>query len=247
MRSSRLALAFLAALAFALPARGAGLAITNIGNNSAAAGSNTLAITTTGACPAGNQIVVFAGVTTAITISSVADDHSNTYGLSGAVSLASARQKFGTSNPKQNTAGLPTGSAITVTYSTTTGTKLAAAACILGVQAIGNTADTDGTGTTGTGTAPSMTVPNPPISNGEIIVCGYLVTTGAGDTFTNTAGFSPLTQVSNVSTLNWEYKIISDFSQQTCAPTLGTSRVWGASGRGYIQTQGARAMSGVGQ
>ncbi|MBV8799758.1 MAG: hypothetical protein JO208_08130, partial [Alphaproteobacteria bacterium] len=90
-------------------------------------------------------------------------------------------------------------------------------------------------------------VANPPSSPAEIIICGYLVMSGAGDTFTNTTGFSPLTQVSNSATLNWEYKIISDFSQQTCAPTLGTSRTWGANGRGFIQAQGFRSLLGVGQ
>src|SRR4051794_41407085 len=49
---------FLLALLTSAPAHAAGLSIANIGNNSAAAGANTLAIMTTAACPAGNAVVM---------------------------------------------------------------------------------------------------------------------------------------------------------------------------------------------
>jgi hypothetical protein len=147
----------------------------------------------------------------------------------------------------RNNAGLPNGSTITANYGGTTGIKLAAVACIAGAIMQGPVLESEATPTTGSSTSPSLSLTAPTMSPAQIVVCSYLVVSGSGDTFTNTSGFSPLTQVANSSALNWEYKITSDFSTQTCAPTLGTLRTWGANGRSMVQTQGSRALLGVGQ
>jgi hypothetical protein len=244
----RLLTFFCLLLPLAAPAQAGPLSIVDIGNNSAATGSATLAVTTTAACPAGNAVAVFTGVIANVGINAVTDSAGSTYSQGTSITLSGsvARQRLQFANARNN-GGLPIGSTITANYAATTGIKLAAAACISGAMSVGNPADVEATPTTGTGTSPSLPITNPPLSPAEIDICAYLVASGAGDTFTNTSGFSPLARVNNSAALDWEYKITSDFSQQTCAPTLGTSRTWGVNGRGFLQTQGVRALTGVGQ
>jgi hypothetical protein len=239
---------FLLALLTSAPAHAAGLSIANIGNNSAAAGANALAITTTADCLAGNAVIVFVGVIANVAINAETDNIGNAWsqGQSLTLSGTSARQRFQFLSARTNL-GLPSGSTLTANYGGTTGIKLTAAACISAAAALGAVADTEAAPVTGTSTTPFLAITNPPISPAEIVICGYVVVTGAADTFTNSTGFSALTRVNSTSALDWEYKITSDFSQQTCAPTLGTSRTWGVEGRGYLQTQGSRALLGVGQ
>ncbi len=245
---SRRMLAGLCSLLIGGPADAAGLSIANIGNNRAAAGAATLDITATSACPAGNAVIVFVGVIANVAINAQTDSVGHTWSQGQSLTLTgtSARQRFEVLAARLN-AGIPSGATLTSNYGGTTGIKLAAAACISGAMVLGQPFETEASPATGTSTTPSLTITNPPVSPAEIVICGYVVVTGAADTFTNSSGFSPLTRVNSTSALNWEYKITSDFSQQTCAPTLGTSRTWGVEGRGYLQTQGSRALLGVGQ
>jgi hypothetical protein len=204
------------------------VSITNIGNNSAAAGSATLAITTTAACPAGNAAVMADAVIANVAVNTPTDSASNTWsapGTSNTLTGSAARMKLHWL-PSRLNAGLPLGATITANYGGTTGIKLAAVACIFGAIMTGATVETEAAPTTNVGTAPSLTLTTPTLSTAEIDVCAYTVVTGAADTFTNTTGFSPLARVNSTSALDWEYKIVSDANAVTCAPTLGTSRTW---------------------
>jgi hypothetical protein len=241
-------LAALSALLITGHAHAAGLSIANIGNNSAAAGAATLDITTTAACPAGNAATLLTAVIANVAINTTTDSTGNAWNAGQSITLSgtSARQRLQFLSARLN-AGLPVGATITANYAATTGIKLAAAACIFGAMVVGNPAETEIAPATGTSTSPSLVMTTPALSPAEIDICAYTVLTGAGDTFTNTTGFSALQRVNNSSAINWEYKIVSDFNAVTCAPTLGTSRTWGVSGRGFLQTQGSRALLGVGQ
>jgi hypothetical protein len=181
-------------------------------------------------------------------INANSDSAGNTWnaGTSLTLSGTSPRQRLQFLNARNN-AGLPIGATITANYAATTGIKLAAAACISGAMQIGNPTEAEVAPATGASTSPSLVMTTPTLSSAEIDICAYTVVTRARDTFTNTTGFSPLARVNSTSAIDGEYKIVSDMNAVTCAPTLGTSRTWGVSGRGFLQTQGSRALTGVGQ
>lgn len=219
----------------------------NIASASAAAGSTTLAMTTTAACPAGSLIEIFASQIANGNPVSVADSAGNTYTglvttqLTGSV----AKQRFLVAGGRAN-AGLANGGTITVTYSGTIGVKLEVADCILGTAIIGTALDANPTGNVGSSTSPTIST-STLISPAEIVFCGYTLTTGSGVSFTPTSGFTALTAVSNVAAIQWEYEIVSASTAVTCAPTLGTTQVWGADANSFIQTQTNQMLQGVGQ
>lgn len=208
-------------VAAALPASAA-ITVTEIGNNNAAAGGTTLAITTTADCPAGSVLVLATQDSNNITISSVVDGATNTYTAGMATTSTSTRTQFWW---VLNNKLLSSGSAITVTWSSTTGTKLLAAACVQGATS----RDQAGPGATGSSTAPTITTGSIGISGSQTaIVVGYTgIQSGASDSFTPATGFTPLTSVLNSSALRWSYQIVSSGAAVTYAPTLGTSRAWG--------------------
>lgn len=233
----------------AAPCAAAGLAPpVMLGAASAAAGSTTLPITTGAACPAGSMIVVFSASNTTSTPNSAADSAANPYNNNTLLTLSGStgRQRLMFAKPRA-VASLPAGGTITITYASTAGTKLSAAACVAGGQVLGASLnDADPAGATGTGTAPAIATPAL-ASPAQIVFCGYLLPTGAGDAFTPTPGFTELTGVQSTAALRWEYQIVASAAPVACAPTLGTSQVWGASVVSYLQTQGVRAMTGAGQ
>lgn len=220
----------------------------SLGTATAAAGANTLALTTIAACPIGDEIIVIAAASSTTTETGIADGASNAYtpGLAVALTGSAGTQKFFSVRSRVN-AGLSLGGTITVTYNSTAGIKFVGAICVRGLNLIGSELDTEPTGTTGASTAPSITTATLAFP-AEIIVCGYFVP-GSSSTFTNTSGFSALPTITSSATFHvyWEYKIVSASTAVACAPTLGTSSTWGASAKLFIQSQGNKMFTGVGQ
>jgi hypothetical protein len=192
-----------------------------LGSAAAAAGSMTQALSTTAESPAGNTIVVLAGDTTGTAVMSVTDSAGNTYvaGLSYSDGANFRQRPFWCLNALD----LPSGGTITVAFQTTGGVKLVAAVSVSGLAA----ADTQAAGATGTSTAPS-------IASGALgwpneIVFGMLsVHSGAADTFTEGSGFTSNSPALMTGALRWAYQIVTSNAGVTYAPTLGTSRTWGA-------------------
>ena len=191
-----------------------------LGSAAGAAGSTAQSLTTTVDSPAGNTIVVLAGLNTTNTINSVTDSAGNTYvaGL-GYTDGANFRQRpFWCSNALD----LPSGGTITVAFQTTGGVKLAAAVSVSGLAA----ADTQAAGATGTSTAPTIATgalgwPN------EIVFGMLTVKSGAADTITEASGFTSNSPVLMTNALRWAWQIVASGAGVTYAPTLGTSRLWG--------------------
>lgn len=192
----------------------------SLGTASAASGSTTLALTTTNTALAGSIVVVFTAATGSASPTSVADAAGNTYvgGTAVANGTGKSRQFY-----TFVTSTLSSGQAITVTYSGTGGSKLASAATISGLAA----RDASGAGAFGTSTAPSIATGS--LSWPAEIVLGYTqVSGGAGDSFTESPGFTSLASVLSTDALRAAYQIVSQAASVTYAPTLGTSRTWGA-------------------
>ena len=189
-----------------------------LGSASAAAGSSTLTLTTLADSPAGATIVVFAGDSLAVNVNSVTDSAGNTY--------AAGTQFFGTSGKARpfhrlNAAHLPAGGAITVTFNTTAAAKLMGAVSVGGLAA----PDVEGAGATGTGAAPSAAT-GPLGWPSEIVFGLAIVAGGAGDGFTESAGFTSNTAALNGAALRWAWRIVSTGASVTYAPTLAVSRTW---------------------
>lgn len=192
----------------------------SLGTASAASGSTSLVLTTTATAPAGSVIVVFACATTGVNPTGCADGASNGYVTGASVYTGTGRSRTFAS---VNVATLASGSSLTVTFGSTGGAKLMSAAAITGLAA----RDISGAGASGTGTAPS-------IASGalgwpaEIVLAYVQASGGAADGFTEAAGFTTLSSVTQIDALRSAYAIVATTAAVTYAPTLGTSRNWGA-------------------
>lgn len=223
---------------------------TDLGTATAAAGSATLPLTTTAACPAGSLLVLFgADAGAANSINSIADSAGNTWSFGNTGTVGSGRQRFGYVRPGVMLP-LANGGTITPTFAGTTGAKLAAAACFSAVSTAGgnnSVRDIDGVGTTGTSTSPSFTSSATLLSNAELVIGGSLIVAGGADAFTQDAAYANLPAALSTDALRWGWKMTTAVGAQTYAPTLGTSRTWGDDIASFVQSQGLRSMTGVGQ
>lgn len=188
---------------------------------SANGASLTAVITTTADAPAGSCIWVPAVATGDTVISSIADSASNTYapvtnytgGGSGNVIKG-----FWCIIP----ALLPSGSTITVTFSSTNGRKFIAAFSTTGISGIDLTAS----GATGTSTTPSITTAALAQANSQAWATTYV---GAGylDTWTEAAGWtSHTTAVTETRIMRTAHINLASASAVTYAPTNSVSRTW---------------------
>ncbi len=192
-----------------------------LGSATGAPGSLTQALTTSIDSPYGNTIVVLVGASTANAINAVTDSAGNTYaaGVSYTDGASFRQRPFWCLNALQ----LPSGGTITATFNATGAVKLVGAVSVSGLAA----ADSQAAGATGAGTAPS-------IATGGLgwpaeIVFGMLsVKTGAADAFTEAPGFTGNSPALATAALRWAWQIVTSSAGVTYAPTLGTSRTWGA-------------------
>lgn len=194
-------------------------------------------------------MVAVAGADIANTaVNTTADDVGNNYSATTALTLSGnlARMKQFFTKPS-STIPLPSGHTITVTYNATTGIKLATAVCIVGLSTAGGLADQQtNAGATGTSTAPSFSGAAL-LSNNEIIIGVVVLPTGAAATYTEASGYTSIANVTNVAGMWWAYKLSTDTSAPTYAPTISPSQVWGDNLMSFYRTTTTRIMLGVGQ
>lgn len=191
-----------------------------LGSANAASGSLTLALTTTADSPAGATIVVFIASGNTATINSVTDSAGNTYTAGNSLSSGSTKQNIYWCIGALH---LPAGGTITGAWAASTGSKMLGAMSVSGILSV----DQQPTGTSGTGTSPSITSATLGQA-GEIVFAQVTIASGAGDGFTPAPGFTVGGSASNGAAMRWSYKASLDLGAVTYAPTLGTSRNWGA-------------------
>lgn len=200
-----------------------------LGATTAAAAATTLVLTTTANSPTGNLIVVVASSpqTSANNVVSVADSAGDTYVATTEINNASgadARLFY-----SANSASLPSGGTITVTFASATASHLTAAISVSGM-ASASPLDAQGAGTISAGgTTPSVS--SGTLSKAPELVVGFVhISTGSGNTFTEASGFTantPADRGAGGSILRWAYQIAPTTTSVTYAPVLGTAQVYG--------------------
>lgn len=225
----RLLVAFLAALLLASsPAQAAiGFSPADIGSNSALAGSATLLITTTAACPVGGLVIVALGETGANTgFVSVTDSVSNTYANANTQAGTLSRTGiYSTGNANAPNVGLPVGSTITLTYGSSAVLQAAKAICWPGYWMGQNARDSVGLGATATSANPAVNPPATLMPSAMQIVATTL-TLGGGDTWTESTGYTAFTGVLNTIALRVAWQTVSGTSPTAYSATNGASRLW---------------------
>lgn len=213
-------LALLLAL-FATSAQAWPLPINN-GNTASAANSATITITTLVDSPVGSEVTCFIANNSTTGSTGVADTAGNTWSLQNQ-QTTNGRSRFARA---PITVDLPIGATITITYAAAnTNPKLAACATIF--DPTNPTPDQNPTATTGSSTAPSITGAAP-VQTAEIVFGGVLDVSGAGDVFTDPAGWTTLTGNSSTGQIHWAYYFACNINAATYNPTINNSRAWGA-------------------
>lgn len=216
---------FCAGLAF-IWAQGAGAALTRaaIGKNSAGGGNSTVAITTTADCPAGSLLVVLTGAandtSTASSVTDNATGGANTYGGLNTITSGAGVANMRAFHADNTAHDLPLGGTITVTWSSTSAPKLAAAECVGGAAA--SPLDVNATGTAFT-TTTTPTQATGSLAQASEIIYGFELSQGGVFTSAGTGFTSAQSQVQNANTLATAFDIVSSTSTVTFGPTLTSS------------------------
>lgn len=215
--------------------------------NGAPAGT-TFNATTTVDAPSGSLIVVVVDCGNNVSFA-ITDGNSNTYTAGTKINNTGHIQPFWAIN----NADLPIGSTITLTTGGGPGAIALAAFSTTGI-ASPTPIDTQAAGATGTGTTPSIATGT--LAQASELVLGFIdISSGHGDTFTESSGFTGFTDISaSTRDLRVAYQIVAATTTVTYAPTLGTSRNYAAnvlsfagvaSGTTVSPATGAIALSGA--
>lgn len=185
--------------------------------NGAPAGT-TFNATTTVDAPSGSLIVVVVDCGNNVSFA-ITDGNSNTYTAGTKINNTGHIQPFWAIN----NADLPIGSTITLTTGGGPGAVALAAFSTTGI-ASPTPIDTQAAGATGTGTTPSIATGT--LAQASELVLGFIdISSGHGDTFTESSGFTGFTDISaSTRDLRVAYQIVAATTTVTYAPTLGTSR-----------------------
>lgn len=210
--------------------------VTDLGSNTAAAGSTTLALTV-GADVATTDLVLFGtGATGSVTNSSVTDSGGDTFEFQGAPAAGGTiRNKLWYApNPTDTslsalTSGVGT---ITCTFASTSGAKAVQGIKISGaLQSSGASFDQVNTAT-GTSTAPSVSTAGALAQANSIVVVQVIISSESGATFTQDGTFTQVgagVTFSGTSTkLYLAYKIVASTSAVTYTASLTGSKDWSA-------------------
>lgn len=195
--------------------------------NTAATVSASVVITTLVDAPAGSTIYVASGVMTgAGTPATIVDSALNTYTLSGTCSTLNSQRMCGWYTVLGSQ--LNAGSLITITWSTATGEKFAAAASVTGT-APSSVVDQHATASN---TARPVTVTTGTLSQANEIAFAFLQVVNPVVTFTESTS-NAFTSISNVAGTGgrkawFSYRITSATTAVTWAPTISADQTWTA-------------------
>lgn len=249
MASSVRSLLALIACLIAGPLHAAVLTPFTIGQNSAAAGATTLVITTTAPVLPNQMIFVAAGqVGSATGAATTADSAGSAYGISG--SVVGTLQKlflFATSG-QGNALGLASGGTITVTFPNNTAAHYAVAFCVPGLFVL-NSIDISGKGpgaTSASGSAVAQTPNATTFGPYEPELVATLLTAGAGDTWTESAGYTLIGSVLSTDALRVSYQPVPGLTPTPYAATNGAARAWTTINAPYRAQLCSAAATGAG-
>ena len=223
MASKRLAALLAAGSLFAGPCASAPFVI---GTNHAAAGSATLTITVTAACPAGSAPGVATGQFGSASggIPTITDSKGNAYGSNGSSVNGSTSKITMFTAPAAGYTPLAVGDTIPIVYGLSTVEQEAVAVCIPGVRYYSRAGAT-GAGASGSSNAPAISsVTSATPNNLAFVVTG--VSSGGADTWTTSSGFTVLGSALGTSALRLDYQLSPSLTTGSYSATNGTLRAW---------------------
>jgi hypothetical protein len=182
--------------------------------------SSQVLITTTAAVPAGNAIFVGSSSNASRAPTGCTDPVNGTYATALSVYDGTGHEVAGYWTT--STAGTPSGTTITCTYSNSSAALFAFAITFSGAGAV----DLKGSGATGTSTSPAISVATPNYA-GELVL--VLSNDNLSATFTESAGFTNLYTKNDGSAplATLSYQLQTAAASASYAATLSASDVWG--------------------
>lgn len=217
---------------------GTGGALFTATTNSAS--QNFVQATTTVDVPPGSLLIIGVAdsVVATTSISSCTDGTANSY--------APAQTGYSSTTFTLNvyysytTIDVPNGSTIKCTFSSTSGYKMIDAVAFSGMASSPLDSGSVPTPTFGTGTATSITTGT--LAQASEVVFG-IASTGTGETFTQTSGFTSLGTAPSRAT-NFAYLITTTTTAKTYSTSFGTSISWASVAQGFEASGGSSSGKG---